>query len=395
VNKFVFVFIGIFIFSYGMINYYIGLRGWQALGSRIPWLSGNVYWAVFWFIALSYLVGRLGQKFLPTGITYWLTLVGAYWLAAMFYFFIILAGIDLVLLLDRGLGFIPESVKLNPRNSRLLGHMVLAAVTLILIYGTWNARHPRITHYDISIPKQAGDLRQLRVVMVSDIHLGEIIHNGRLTRLVEAVNRLNPDVVLMPGDIIDEHIGPFVEQGMINTFRQLTPRYGIYAVPGNHEYIGGHIDKALHYLNEAGIEVLLDRYSKVAESFYIIGRDDRSGRRFSGRGSRELADIMTGIDRSLPIILLDHQPSRLEEARLNGVDLQLSGHTHRGQLFPNHLITQRIYEIDWGILRKGSLQVIVSSGFGTWGPPIRVGNYPEVVDITINFEGEKHTAVSP
>jgi hypothetical protein len=96
---------------------------------------------------------------------------------------------------------------------------------------------------------------------------------------------------------------------------------------------------------------------------------------------------MEGIDRNLPVILLDHQPVNLDEPAQLGIDLQLSGHTHRGQLFPNHLITGRIYENDWGLITRGTLNVVVSSGVGTWGPPIRVGNKPEVVEIVIHFKG--------
>lgn len=379
--------IGTVIFIYTMLNYYIGLRGWQALSDLVPRLSGRVYWIAFWLLALSYLAGRLGQKYLPDFVTYWLTLVGAYWLAAMFYFVLILPVIDLIRLLDKGLGFLPATVKQNPMAAPVMGLLALTLVAGILVYGTWNARHPVITKYELTIAKNAGSLRRLHVVMVSDMHLGEIIHNGRLTNMVNMINQLKPDIVLLPGDVIDENVGPFVEQNMTETFRRLNPRFGIFAVPGNHEYIGGHIDEAVRYLEEAGIRVLRDGSVKVADSFYVIGRDDISRERMGSKGRRDLAGLLSGIDRSYPVILLDHQPVRLEEAQQNGVDIQLSGHTHRGQLFPNQLITQRLFEKDWGLLQKGNLQVIVSSGFGTWGPPVRVGNKPELVNLIINFSG--------
>ncbi|HWI54984.1 MAG TPA: metallophosphoesterase, partial [Desulfobacteria bacterium] len=123
----------------------------------------------------------------------------------------------------------------------------------------------------------------------------------------------------------------------------------------------------------------------VADSFYIVGRDDKSGSRFTGHKRKNLQDIISAVDRSLPVIVMDHQPTNLGETERAGVDLQVSGHTHRGQLFPNHLITRRIYEVDYGYLRKGNLNVIVSSGYGTWGPPIRVGSVAEIVDINVEF----------
>jgi predicted MPP superfamily phosphohydrolase len=214
------------------------------------------------------------------------------------------------------------------------------------------------------------------------------VHNGRLLKLVEMIKELQPDLVLLPGDVIDENPGPFLEQDMVASLRRLAPEYGIYAVPGNHDYIGRQSEEIVRHLQGAGVHVLRDEYVKVAGSFYLVGRDDRSRGRFTGKERRGLDEIMQGVDRSLPVILMDHQPFQLEQAEGQGVDIQLSGHTHLGQMFPNNLITRKIFEVDWGYLRKGSLQVIVSSGFGTWGPPIRVGNSPEVVGINIHFAAD-------
>ncbi len=245
-----------------------------------------------------------------------------------------------------------------------------------------------MSRYSITIPKQAGSLKELRVVAASDLHLGTIVHNGRLLKLVEMINSLQPDLVVLPGDVVDESPGPFAEQGMMDTFRLLSPKYGIYAVPGNHEYIGRKSEEIVKHLQEAGINVLRDDVVKIADSFYLLGRDDGSRRRFDGRVRKDLESLMESLERSLPIILLDHQPSRVREAAEEGVDLKLSGHTHRGQLFPFNLVTRRMYELDWGYLRRGDLHVVVSSGFGTWGPPVRVGSRPEIVQVDIRFGGD-------
>jgi len=140
-------------------------------------------------------------------------------------------------------------------------------------------------------------------------------------------------------------------------------------------------------MTAAGITVLIDQYTKVNEQFYVVGRNDRSGRYMarSVAPRKELSAIMKDIDHTLPIILLDHQPAALHEPLANKVDLQLSGHTHNGQFFPNHLITNQLFEIDWGHFTKESLQVIVSCGYGTWGPPIRTSGYSEVVKINVKF----------
>ena len=143
---------------------------------------------------------------------------------------------------------------------------------------------------------------------------------------------------------------------------------------------------AITYLEQGNVHVLRDNGLLIADSFYLVGRDDVSKERYTGMSRQDLATFMTGIDRNLPIILLDHQPHNLQDGVTQGADLQLSGHTHLGQLFPNNLLMKYLYELDWGYLRKENLQIIVSCGIGTWGPPIRIGNHPEIVNITIHFE---------
>lgn len=366
---------------YGLLNYYIGSRLWQLLFSHFSFISVVLYWTVFWSWSLSYLAGRVGERFLAAGISSRLEIVGAYWLAFMFYALMVLLIFDAVRGLDKWLHFLPKGLLSSP----VTGAFMFVLIAGIVVYGAWNARHPEVRHYEVSIAKKAGDLKSLHAVMVSDIHLGTIMHETQLNKMVEMVNELKPDVILFSGDIIDENVERVIEQEMEGSFKRLKARYGVYAVLGNHEYIGGHAEEAVMYLEGAGVNVLRDRWLKVAGSFYVIGRDESSKARFTGEKRLDLQDLLKGVDNSLPLILLDHVPSQLQEAQAQGIDLQLSGHTHRGQLFPNQFITSKIFEDDWGLLRKGNYQIIVSSGFGTWGPPIRVGNKPEIVDITMRF----------
>jgi predicted MPP superfamily phosphohydrolase len=378
----------IFIAVYGGLNYYIGLRGWQALGTMIPFLNSKVYWILFWAIALSYILARLLSSTLPGPVSNALGLLGSYWMAAFFYLILILGAIDLVRLLDRLMGFLPRGLKGAPFFVHILGIMVFLAVTSVIVYGAINSRNPKVVHYDISIPKSGGSVEELHAVMVSDMHLGTIINNGRLTKMVDMINGLKPDIVLFAGDVIDESVEPFIEQKMADSLSLLKTKYGAYSVLGNHEYIGEHGDEAVKYLEKAGILVLRDSYVRVADSFYVAGRDDSSGKRYTGHERKKLPELMEGMDSAMPVILLDHQPVKLDEAEKSGVDLQLSGHTHKGQLFPNQIITSIVYEVDWGYLKKQGLQVIVSSGFGTWGPPVRTGSSSEIVDITIHLTGK-------
>lgn len=383
-NPVFFLIFGLIIILFGLLNYYIGLRGWQTLGSYFK-IPRKIYWVSFWFLAFSYIAARIVESFLPASVSRMLVILGANWLVFMYYFIIIIALTDLLRMVGRLTGLMPQSLKENSFAPVIMGLLVLALVTAIWGYGTWNARNPRVTRYEIDMNKSAGNLKNLHVVMVSDIHLGTIMGTARLNRMVDMVNKLNPDIVLLAGDVIDEDVEYFVQNKMDGYFRKIRSKYGVYAVLGNHEYIGRNAEEAVQQLTAGRVTVLKDKYVKVADSFYIAGRDDRSGARFTGRERKGLSEILTGIDKSLPVILMDHQPTELESARQTGIDLQVSGHTHRGQMYPNQLITSRIYEIDYGHLRRGDFNAIVSSGYGTWGPPVKIGNPAEIVDINIQF----------
>lgn len=376
------LFFSVFFAIYGSINYYIGIRGWQAFGRYIPQQFTAAYWIAFWIIALSYLIGRFGEAYSPSAVSTAATFVGSFWLGLMLYLFLILVLIDLVRLANAFWHFLPASVMQRPDYA---GFGVLLICLGLLAYGTWNAWHPIVRHYDVTIDKPAGSLKQLHIVMASDIHLGNIVRSGRLRKLVHQINALHPDIVLLPGDTIDENVRPYLHLGMPGILRGIHSRFGTYAVYGNHEYIGGQAAEARIALEQSHVTLLRDNYVKIANSFYLIGRDDRSSARFNGHARLPLVSIMAGIDKSLPLLLMDHQPFDLSEAQHAGMDLQLSGHTHHGQIFPLGYITQAIYEMDWGYLRKGAFQVIVSCGYGTWGPPMRIGNTPELLDVVVHF----------
>ncbi|MFZ5652745.1 MAG: metallophosphoesterase, partial [Bacillota bacterium] len=353
------VFFILFLLVYLLLNWWVGLRGWQSLIRHIPSANSYAYWLFFWLLALSFPAGRFGRDFLPSGVSGFLSLAGSFWFGAVLYFSMALLAVDSLRFLGRVTGLLPREFSKNAMAAAVAGIVVIVLVSGIFVYGWWNARNTRISHYQVSIPKQAGELKQMRVVVASDLHLGNIVNNNRLDRLVEMINSLDPDLVLLPGDIIEENPGPFEDQGMAESLRRLGPRFGVYAVPGNHEYIGRKFDEIVNSLQQAGIEVLVDRSVKVADSFYIVGRDDRTGERFTGKKRMDPDVLMAGLDPSLPVILMDHQPSLKGQGPEKGVDLKIAGHTHRGQFFPFNLITSRMYEIDWGYLRTGDFNSVV------------------------------------
>ena len=252
--------------------------------------------------------------------------------------------------------------------------------------GYFNALHPRLRTLEVRLEKPAGDGRgKLSVVAASDIHLGTIMGSRRLEAIVARINALRPDIVLLPGDIVDESVSEAEEEKMISALSAIRAPLGVFSVTGNHEYFGG-LARNLSYLVRGGVRVLQDEAVTVGGAFVLAGRKDPTADRF-GDKRKALSEVVGGggIDRALPVILLDHQPVRLSEAEDAGVDLQLSGHTHAGQLFPLNIINKLSYEQYWGYLRKGATQYYVSCGVGTWGPPVRTGSVPEIVRIEISF----------
>lgn len=371
----------IFISIYFAGNYYVGLRFFQSIQSLIEPYS-VLYWTGYSFLSISLFAVKLGKRIYPGSVNFLVAITGDYWLAAVYYSLLLWAGMDVFNFL---IGFAFPEAQIIKYPSLYWGFAVLSMVSLLLIYGTWNANHPRIMHYDLVFKKTGSDLPELHAVMVSDIHLGLVNDNQRLESMVSKINELAPDIVFLAGDTIDEDVRFFINSKMPEILEKLQPKYGVYAVLGNHEYIGGNCKLAIEYLKQAGVNVLVDECIKVNNQFYVVGRDDRMAGSIAGKPRIELSRLLEGIDHNFPIILLDHQPVKLEEGQLNGIDLQLSGHTHAGQFFPNTLISRHVFEKSWGYLKKGESQIIVTSGFGTWGPPIRIGSSSEIVDIKISF----------
>jgi len=370
------VFFSIVFAIYGGLNFYIFCRGWEVVRGGPLSLP---YIALFLVLSLSFVAGRFLERVQLSWASSGLVWLGAFWLAAMIYFLIAVSAIDLVRLVDILIPMVPDIL-----SKGIVAIVVVSVVLAVVLVGHLNAISPRVRTLDLTIPKNSHRFRTLSIAVASDIHLGTIVCKARLERIVAKINALNPDLVLLPGDVVDEDIGPVIKQNLGETLRKIHSKYGVIAVTGNHEYIGG-VEAACKYLVEHGIIMLRDSSIKIEESLYIIGREDRAIRQFAGRTRKPLGELMVSVDKNFPVILMDHQPFRLEEAEQFGVDLQLSGHTHHGQLWPFNFITKRMYEVSWGYKKKGSTHVYVSSGVGTWGPPVRTGNRPEIVHLKLTF----------
>ena len=330
-----------------------------ALYTLLSWLVGRqlfdllrinkfAFWALFIVVAYSPIIGRLGMKGLDT--------IGNLWMV-FFYYAVFLSVLALF-------------IKNKPF---LIGGYVL--IILAIIYGYFHAQDIKVQKYDVVIPKAGPDLR---IVMLSDIHIDRVKKAGYASQVVQDINALNPDLVLLPGDIFDDRDITVLDKEK-ETLKNIKATYGVFGALGNHEYYSGNLDQMIHIFKEANITILKDEVIET-QGIYLVGREDAQ------RDRKPLEAILHGVNKEKPIILLDHQPVAFDEARDAGVDLQLSGHTHLGQFFPNQLITNRIYEVDYGYLAKDTLQVIVSSGYGTWGPPVRIGTPSEIVTIDLKFQ---------
>ncbi len=377
------IFYTIVLTVYGMVNYYIYTRGMQALpaGSVIKgWFP-----YVFWGFVATYVAGRTLENFYLSAGSDLLVWIGSFWLAAMLYFFLAVVIVDLLRLINYLVPYYPRFVVANFDQVKLwLFYGVTGVVLVTIIAGHINTRNPVVRNLEINLAKNGNGLTELNAVLMSDIHLGTLIGNGHFEKIVNKVSKLNPDIIFLAGDILDEDLEPVLRQNIGETLRELKAPLGVFAVMGNHEYIGG-ADPAYEYLKSHGLIMIRDSVVKVKDSFYIIGREDRDKKRFSGRERKPLKELIGMADPRYPLILLDHQPYYLEEAAKLGVDVQFSGHTHHGQLWPLNFITSAIYTISYGYGKIGNMHAYVSNGVGTWGPPVRVGNRPEIVNVKIRF----------
>ncbi|MBK7212962.1 MAG: metallophosphoesterase [Bacteroidales bacterium] len=378
------VFLSIVIGVYSAANYFIYSRGMAALPAGSPVRSWFPW--VFLFLSSSYIVARFLERIWISPVSDAFTWIGSYWLGIMIYLLLSLLLIDILRLIHLIAPIYPKFLTADPVAGRYMMFKIVLAISIItVIAGSINALNPRTRVLDVKIGKKAGSRKQLNIVMASDIHMGTLVGPRRTERMVEKINALKPDIILFAGDLVDEDLAPVIRHDLGRSLLKLSAPLGVYAITGNHEYIGG-AERAVKYLEDHGIIVLRDTAVLIDNCFYIAGRDDRDKERFSGKARKTIAEILKNADLAKPVIMMDHQPFKLDDVQAAGVDLQFSGHTHHGQIWPFNYITKALFEVSWGYKQKGNSQFYVSSGYGGWGPPVRTGNRPELVNIRIEFQ---------
>ena len=376
------IFFGTVLLIYFSVNYLIYSRGLQAFSLSPAWRRG--YMISFWLIVSCFVIGEILEHTKSSLAGEWIYRIGAFWLAFMLYFSLAILLFDVIRLLNYFFHFLPEMTQtLRFR----LGLVTVSIVSVIVIAGHINALYTRVREISLTIPKKVTGSHEMKIVMASDIHLGALIGENREERLVSIINNQKPDLVLLCGDLADGDIGSALRKNLGRHLQEIKSGMGVYAIAGNHEYIGG-IQRTIPYLESININILRDKILTLPNGVQLVGRDDRDNRRMGEEtGRKTLKELMTNLDKSFPVIVMNHQPFNLEEAEKEGVDLHLSGHTHHGQLWPFNYVTKAIFELSWGYLKKGDTNFYVSSGFGSWGPPVRIGNTPEVVVFNLKFEG--------
>jgi uncharacterized protein len=376
------VFFSIVLVIYSLANIYLFYKGYNAIS--ILRNHRLLYSLTFFLLSAIFIAAKILESRHSSVITDILNILGGFWLAFMLYGFLFFLLSDIILLILRIPGIVSgENIFLFRKWSFI---SILFISSLLIIGGFINALIPVTREYNITINKSAGEIKTLRIAAVSDIHLGSIIRKRSIKKLSAILKDLKPDMVLLLGDIVDGEIGPVLRGDLLQYFTSPKSIDGLFAITGNHEFIGG-ASKTIPYIESKGIRVLKDEVVTLNGGIQLIGRIDRDSFRFYKKERLSLGELMKQVDTTKPVILLDHQPFHLDETAKYGIDLQLSGHTHNGQMWPLNYVTSMIYELSYGYLKKRNTQFIVSSGYGLWGPRVRSGSRSEILLINIKFAG--------
>ncbi len=343
---------------------YIGWHVWTLVPLSGWWRSGLVALLVLSFLLLfgnmSHLIDRM-----PLGIARWAYDIGSSSVFVLLYLTIIFLVLDVL----RLVGIVHRTLLYQ---NVYVTIAIVWGLFLLFLYGNINYYHKVREELLLNTEKQLA--KPVKLVLLSDLHLG--YHNTRseLARWVDMINDEHPDLVLVAGDVIDMSMRPLLEENMAEELRRISAP--VYACLGNHEYYSNE-PRAEQFYRDACIQLLRDSCVTVGD-LCIIGRDDRTNMR-----RRLLSDLSEQADHTKYIILLDHQPYHLEQAEKAQVDFQFSGHTHYGQVWPISWITKSIYECAFGRYQRGKTQYYVSSGMGLWGGKYRIGTHSEYVVATI------------
>lgn len=382
--------------SYMMFRFFYWMKH---CNHRFNWLRFKVPFAVVYlFMALSPVIAFLLPK---SAVAIVIRRISTYWIGIMLYSLLYVVLFDLLRLIAKHTKL--KNTLLFSRGSVIsIGSVVVACAVATCLYGIFNARNIKVNEYSVTVNKSCGSDKHLKAVLVADLHMGYAIGVDHITNMVEKINQQDADIVIIAGDIFDNsYDGMDDPEGIKAQLKSIKSKYGVYAVYGNHDIDekilmgftfdwGGkqlNSEKMTNFMKECNIKLINDESVLINDEFYLVGRRDTDKPGTEDGTRAEISELTKDLDKTKPIFVLSHEPDELQKTADAGADIDFSGHTHDGQLFPGNLTIGLFWENPCGMIKKDNMYSIVTSGVGVYGTFMRVGTDAEICTVDINFAG--------
>ena len=382
--------------SYMMFRFFYWMKH---CNHRFNWLRFKGPFAVVYlFMALSPVIAFLLPK---SAVAIVIRRISTYWIGIMLYSLLYVVLFDLLRLIAKHTKL--KNTLLFSRGSVIsIGSVVVACAVATCLYGIFNARNIKVNEYSVTVNKSCGSDKHLKAVLVADLHMGYAIGVDHITNMVEKINQQDADIVIIAGDIFDNsYDGMDDPEGIKAQLKSIKSKYGVYAVYGNHDIDekilmgftfdwGGkqlHSEKMTNFMKECNIKLINDESVLINDEFYLVGRRDTDKPGTEDGTRAEISELTKDLDKTKPIFVLSHEPDELQKTADAGADIDFSGHTHDGQLFPGNLTIGLFWENPCGMIKKDNMYSIVTSGVGVYGTFMRVGTDAEICSVDIDFAG--------
>lgn len=382
--------------SYMMFRFFYWMKH---CNHRFNWLRFKVPFAVVYlFMALSPVIAFLLPK---SAVAIVIRRISTYWIGIMLYSLLYVVLFDLLRIIAKHTKL--KNTLLFSRGSVIsIGSVVVACAVATCLYGIFNARNIKVNEYSVTVNKSCGSDKHLKAVLVADLHMGYAIGVDHITNMVEKINQQDADIVIIAGDIFDNsYDGMDDPEGIKAQLKSIKSKYGVYAVYGNHDIDekilmgftfdwGGkqlHNEKMTNFMKECNIKLINDESVLINDEFYLVGRRDTDKPGTEDGTRAEISELTKDLDKTKPIFVLSHEPDELQKTADAGADIDFSGHTHDGQLFPGNLTIGLFWENPCGMIKKDNMYSIVTSGVGVYGTFMRVGTDAEICSVDIDFAG--------
>ena len=382
--------------SYMMFRFFYWMKH---CNHRFNWLRFKVPFAVVYlFMALSPVIAFLLPK---SAVAIVIRRISTYWIGIMLYSLLYVVLFDLLRLIAKHTK-LKNTLLFSHGSVISIGSVVVACAVATCLYGIFNARNIKVNEYSVTVNKSCGSDKHLKAVLVADLHMGYAIGVDHITNMVEKINQQDADIVIIAGDIFDNsYDGMDDPEGIKAQLRSIKSKYGVYAVYGNHDIDekilmgftfdwGGkqlHSEKMTNFMKECNIKLINDESVLINDEFYLVGRRDTDKPGTEDGTRAEISELTKDLDKTKPIFVLSHEPDELQKTADAGADIDFSGHTHDGQLFPGNLTIGLFWENPCGMIKKDNMYSIVTSGVGVYGTFMRVGTDAEICSVDIDFAG--------